>query len=189
MRPSSLLACALVCGLIACGAGSKSAPGQESGASNQCDRPKVASGELKFKSAGWKTNFCKHSIPYEEFRSGGQPRDGIPPIDAPKFVTPSDADRWIRDVEPVISLEINGVARAYPLQVLIWHEIVNDEIGGTPIAVTFYPCATQLSSSSDQPSMAASSALEPQAICERATWSCGTARPSRGGSSLKAQPL
>ncbi len=99
----------------------------------------MASVDLKFKSAGWKTDFCKHSVPFEEIRSGGPPRDGIPPIDAPKFVTSSDADRWIRDVEPVISLEVNGVARAYPLQILIWHEIVNDEIGGTPVAVTFCP--------------------------------------------------
>ncbi len=49
------------------------------------------------------------------------------------------ANSWLREVEPVLSVEVNGVARAYPLQILIWHEIVNDELAGTPIVVTFCP--------------------------------------------------
>ena len=88
---------------------------------------------------GWKTNFDKKSIDLKEIMSGGPPKDGIPPIDDPKFVSTKEADVWIKDVEPVISYENNGVAKAYPLQILTWHEIVNDEVGGDPVSVTFCP--------------------------------------------------
>lgn len=105
----------------------------------ECKDPFARSGKLKFSTTGWKTDFCKHSVPYNEVRSGGPPRDGIPPIDEPTFVSQSQADTWLKEVEPVIALEVNGVARAYPLQVLIWHEIVNDEINGKAVSVTFCP--------------------------------------------------
>ncbi len=93
----------------------------------------------QFNTRDWTTDFCKHSVPYSEFSSGGPPRDGIPPIDRPLFVSVGAADSWIEEREPVIALEVNGEVRAYPLQILTWHEIVNDEIGGTPVAVTFCP--------------------------------------------------
>ncbi|MBI2935563.1 MAG: DUF3179 domain-containing protein [Chloroflexi bacterium] len=84
-------------------------------------------------------------MPYEEIRSGGPPRDGIPPLDAPKFVGVGEAQGWLDKQEPAIVLELNGDARAYPLQVLIWHEIVNDIVGGVPVAVTFCPlCNTAI---------------------------------------------
>ncbi len=88
---------------------------------------------------GWKTDFSRHTVPFFEILSGGPPRDGIPPIDNPVFIEIPEANAWIDDKEPVISLEINGVTRAYPLQILTWHEIVNDEFGGVPVAVTFCP--------------------------------------------------
>ena len=88
---------------------------------------------------GWKTDFSKHTVPFFEILSGGPPRDGIPPIDNPTFVQIGEANGWIDDKEPVISLEIDGVTKAYPLQILTWHEIVNDEISGVPVAVTFCP--------------------------------------------------
>jgi hypothetical protein len=88
---------------------------------------------------GWNTDFSQHSVPYNEIFSGGVPRDGIPPIYSPKITTIELADEWIKGQEPVIALEVNGDARAYPIQVLIWHEIVNDVIGGVPVAVTFCP--------------------------------------------------
>ena len=88
---------------------------------------------------GWMTDFSRHTVPYDEIISGGPPRDGIPPIDNPKFVTPKDADAWLEAQEPVIALEINGDARAYPLQIMIFHEIVNDQVGGVPVSVTFCP--------------------------------------------------
>ena len=88
---------------------------------------------------GWETDFTKRSVEFSEIFSGGPPRDGIPPIDEPFFTTLEDADKWLNGKEPVIALEIGGDARAYPLQILIWHEIVNDQVGGVPVAVTFCP--------------------------------------------------
>lgn len=88
---------------------------------------------------GWDTDFTKKSIDLDELKSGGPPKDGIPSIDNPAFISPKDADSWLEDSEPVISFEYHGTARAYPLQILIWHEIVNDEIEGTPVLVTFCP--------------------------------------------------
>ena len=94
---------------------------------------------------GWTTDFSRHSVPYSEILSGGVPRDGIAPLDDPKFTTPDDADQWLGDQEPVIAFESNGDVRAYPLQILIWHEIVNDVVGGVPVAVTFCPlCNTAI---------------------------------------------
>lgn len=131
MRVLALVATVL---LLSCGA----AGGPKAAEPETCTSERVASG-LALKTVGWKTDFCKHSVALDEIHSGGPPRDGIPPIDAPVFTTQHHANRWIRDVEPVVSLEIAGKARAYPLQILIWHEIVNDEFSGTPIAVTFCP--------------------------------------------------
>ncbi len=88
---------------------------------------------------GWQTDFSKRSVPYTEIFSGGVPRDGIPPIDHPRFTTVEEADGWLEEKEPVVALEIDGQAKAYPLQILTWHEIVNDELGGVPISATFCP--------------------------------------------------
>ena len=66
-------------------------------------------------------------------------KDGIPSIDSPEFATASDAPDYMRPEEPVILVNVNGDARAYPLSILMWHEIVNDEIGGEPVTVTFCP--------------------------------------------------
>ena len=87
----------------------------------------------------WETDFSKRSVSYSEIFSGGVPRDGIPPIYNPEFVAVEAADQWLEEKEPVIALEINGVARAYPLQILTWHEIVNDTVAGVPVAATFCP--------------------------------------------------
>jgi hypothetical protein len=102
--------------------------------------PPPAGAEQEFK-----TDFTRHSIPYSEILSGGPPKDGIPAIDDPRFVTVSEADAWLKPIEPVILLEINGATRAYPIQILMWHEIVSDTIGGVPVAVTFCPlCNTAI---------------------------------------------
>jgi hypothetical protein len=80
-----------------------------------------------------------------EITSGGPPRDGIPPFDRPECAAASRADAWLEPQEPVIVVTQGDVARAYPLQILIWHEIVNDVIGGRPVTVTFCPlCNTSL---------------------------------------------
>ncbi len=76
--------------------------------------------------AGRKTNVKKRSIELSEIISGGVPQDGISALDAPKFVSINEAGKWLKTNEPVISLEIGREVRAYPLQILIWHEIVND---------------------------------------------------------------
>lgn len=86
-----------------------------------------------------KTNTQKALVPLSEIISGGPPPDGIPAIDHPKFVTPEAAEGWIKPQEPVLAFEWGGEARAYPLQILIWHEIVNDAVGGKPVTVTFCP--------------------------------------------------
>ena len=100
---------------------------------------------LRVSAAGWKTDFSRHTVPLGEIKAGGPGKDGIPPIDTPKFVDVPASARWLKDVEPVIALEVNGAARAYPLQILIWHEIVNDALGGVPVTVTFCPlCNTAL---------------------------------------------
>lgn len=90
-----------------------------------------------WRSEGWKTDFEKTEVNLREIMNGGPLRDGIPPIDDPKFVAPDEAAYAGR--EPVIALTVNGDCRAYPLSVLIWHEIVNDTVGGVPVAVTYCP--------------------------------------------------
>ena len=93
----------------------------------------------RFRTANWLTDFSLHTVPYDEFLSGGVPRDGIPPLDDPQFESIADADAWLEDVQPVVALEINDVARGYPLAILTWHEIANDTLSGVPVSVTFCP--------------------------------------------------
>lgn len=89
-------------------------------------------------TAGWETDFENTSIDLNDVVSGGVGRDGIPPIDEPKFA-PCDTVQDLSIKSPVVSVHINGEARAYPLEVLTRHEIVNDMIGDVPIVVTFCP--------------------------------------------------
>jgi Protein of unknown function (DUF3179) len=101
--------------------------------------------DLTVSRSGWKTDFSRCSVPGKEISSGGPPRDGIPPVDRPTFVSQSEAASWLQDEEPVVLLEEKNEARAYPLQILIWHEIVNDEVAGSPVVVTFCPlCNTAI---------------------------------------------
>lgn len=89
------------------------------------------------------TDGVKHSIPLNEILSGGPPKDGIPSIDNPKFLSPEKADGFITDESIGLGVLLQGEARFYPYQVLVWHEIVNDSIQGNPILVTYCPlCAT-----------------------------------------------
>lgn len=85
------------------------------------------------------TDFDNAIVDIDEIMSGGPPRDGIPSIDNPKFDDVTKAAVWLEPREPVILANFEGEARAYPLQLLIYHEIVNDQIGDTPISVTFCP--------------------------------------------------
>jgi hypothetical protein len=97
-------------------------------------------------------NSERANIPLSEVMSGGPPPQGIPaigfggdfagaapPTPAPRFVSSEEASTWLADPEPVIAFTLEGEARAYPLQILTWHEIVNDTVAGVPVAVTFCP--------------------------------------------------
>lgn len=84
------------------------------------------------------TNGIRHLVPLEDIKSGGPPKDGIPSIDNPKFVKAQDA-RFLSDDDLVIGLSINGETKAYPLIILVWHEIVNDRLADLPVAVTYCP--------------------------------------------------
>lgn len=81
----------------------------------------------------------KYLIHPSKLLSGGPPPDGIPSIDNPQYVSVREADGWLGDDELVVLIERSGVTRIYPLQVLVWHEIVNDTIAGEPILVTYCP--------------------------------------------------
>jgi hypothetical protein len=101
-------------------------------------------------SAAADPNFWKHEWPdtdftttsiqnWTEIMSGGPPKDGIPAIDGPQFITVSDETR-LGEREAVIALEVEGERpRAYPIRYLMWHEIVNDTVGDTPVSVTYCP--------------------------------------------------
>ncbi|UCD02950.1 MAG: DUF3179 domain-containing protein [Candidatus Aenigmatarchaeota archaeon] len=81
----------------------------------------------------------KYLVDPAKIQSGGPPKDGIPSIDNPQYVSVEEADKWIQDNELVLAIEYKGVKRVYPLQIMVWHEIVNDEIAGDPILITYCP--------------------------------------------------
>ena len=85
------------------------------------------------------TDFTKTAVDFNEILSGGPPKDGIPAVDKPKFVSVSAAAAWLDAKEPVVFLQVNGEVKAYPIQILMYHEIVNDRIGDVPVTVTFCP--------------------------------------------------
>jgi hypothetical protein len=89
-------------------------------------------------------DISKSLIPKDEILSGGPPRDGIPAILEPKFESAEKAT-WLNDDDLVTGVNINGIQKAYPLRILVWHEAVNDEIGGMPILVSYCPlCGSAL---------------------------------------------
>ena len=81
----------------------------------------------------------KYLVHPSKIIGGGPPKDGIPAIDNPKFVSLPEADEWIEDNELVLAIIYKGVKRVYPLQILVWHEIVNDNIAGDPLLITYCP--------------------------------------------------
>lgn len=85
------------------------------------------------------TNGVKHSIPLNEIVGGGPPKDGIPSIDNPKFESVRSADQYLDDDGFGLAVEVNGKHRFYPYQVIVWHEIVNDNFNGKPLLVTYCP--------------------------------------------------
>jgi hypothetical protein len=99
---------------------------------------------LRVSTANWATDFSRHEVPLGEIISGGPGKDGIPAIDEPNF-QPVDRVDWLVEREPVIAFGIGDDWRAYPIQILVWHEIVNDEVADTPVTITFCPlCHTAI---------------------------------------------
>jgi uncharacterized protein DUF3179 len=140
-RGGLLLGAALV--IAGCGASLKTGRTEATRAAKPCTSSTVAHaiGSL---ASGWRTDFCRHAVPLQQFFSGGPGKDGIPAIDRPRFAAVREI-RFLKAAEPVIELVAGGQVKAYPLQILIWHEIVNDEIDGVPVAVTFCPlCNTAI---------------------------------------------
>ena len=90
-------------------------------------------------TSNWSTDFCNGDLDFGEVLSGGPAKDGIRSLENPSMESIDDASKWLVDRSPVIAVEIEGEARAYPQAILMWHEIANDEIAGVPIAVTFCP--------------------------------------------------
>jgi hypothetical protein len=98
-----------------------------------------AQGQNPFAALWPNTDFARVDIELSEVISGGPPKDGIPALDSPRFIAAADETR-LDDREPVMSVALPGEpARAYPIRYLMWHEIVNDSIGGVPVLVTFCP--------------------------------------------------
>ena len=92
-----------------------------------------------WRSEHWTTNFYIKKVLLSEIHRVGTTRDAIEPIDKPRFWNTRVARTFIDGREPVIAFATNGDVRAYPLQVLLWHEVVNDVVGGEPVAVTYCP--------------------------------------------------
>lgn len=92
-------------------------------------------------SVGVKTlpDGTKYLVHPDKIVSGGPPKDGIPSIDSPKFVSVQEADSWIEDNELVLAITYKGEEKIYPLQIMVWHEIVNDFIAEDPILITYCP--------------------------------------------------
>ena len=90
-------------------------------------------------TANWSTNFCNSQVDFSEILVGNPVKNGIPSVTEPAMESVEEAANWLSDNSPVIALELEGEARAYPLAILMWHEIANDVIAGKPVAVTFCP--------------------------------------------------
>ena len=80
------------------------------------------------------------TVPRAAIVAGGPGRDGIRSVDAPEFAPPAEAS-WVAADTPVVGVEAGGEARSYPVHLLEYHQIVNDVLGGVPVAITYDPLA------------------------------------------------
>jgi hypothetical protein len=150
VRPSPLAvaaaAAALALGLSACGGASErsSSPGAAGATTAGEGVTGEAAEALRARAGEFDVDLDTAIVPLAEIESGGPGKDGIPAIDRPSFVPVAEID-YLEPREPVIELVVEDEARAYPIQILMWHEIANDELAGVPVAVTFCPlCNTAL---------------------------------------------
>ncbi len=79
----------------------------------------------------------RHTIPMSEILGGGPPRDAIPALNDPTFISKDQADRLLRKHDRVLGVILNGEAKAYPVAILNWHELVNDRVGGRAVLVSW----------------------------------------------------
>ncbi|MDE3076005.1 MAG: DUF3179 domain-containing protein [Chloroflexota bacterium] len=147
-----LAGCASVASAVPSG-GSASQPAQPAASppaagaspSSALAAPSPQDNQLRVSKSGWTTDFSRHTVPLSEIASGGPGKDGIPAIDKPKMVSLKAGDAFLKPKEAVVAFEHGGEARAYPIQIMVWHEIVNDVVGGDPVTVTFCPlCNTAI---------------------------------------------
>jgi hypothetical protein len=120
--------------LAGCGAGGASGAGAKRD-------PLAPAGSTAptFTRSGWRTDFARHSVPLAEITSGGPGKDGIPALEHPRFVGIRPARRFLGPKGQVAVVRLGRAAKAYPLEIMVWHEIVNDRFGGRPIALTYCP--------------------------------------------------
>lgn len=85
------------------------------------------------------TDGVKHSIPLDSIMGGGPPKDGIPSIDNPKFISIKETGDFLSDDDLGLALDINGIKKFYPFKILVWHEIVNDTFNDQKVLVTYCP--------------------------------------------------
>lgn len=87
----------------------------------------------------------KSIVPLDQIVGGGPPKDGIPSIDNPKFVSVGEAESFLSGTDPGVAVSINSMDRFYPFQILVWHEIVNDTFGSQRVLVSYCPlCSTAI---------------------------------------------
>lgn len=108
----------------------------------------LAPGQVGAQERRWETDIIRDTfgfgadtptdVPWDELLQGCGQRDCIPSIDKPRFVAAADAD-FLADEDIVMAIDLDGDARAYPVAILNYHEIVNDVIAGRPVAVTYCP--------------------------------------------------
>jgi len=87
-------------------------------------------------------DYSKHNIPLNEIHDGGPPKDGIPALYDPEFILADDA-KYLNPKDRVLGISLNGEAKAYPIRILNWHELVNDRVGGENVLISYCPlCGT-----------------------------------------------
>lgn len=144
MKRHFLLFACLALVVAACGGAADTTtttPGQTSEPNGPEDSTVTVPAHLRTMQAAWDTDFSKTTIDLNELLVGipaSDPRDAIPPIDNPSFEPVTSSD-WLADRQPGVLVDIDGDARFYPLSILTRHEIVNDEFGDVPVAVTYCP--------------------------------------------------
>lgn len=100
----------------------------------------VVEKEMKFIRAGRGQkpfDVTRHLIPLAGILGGGPPRDGIPALTDPAFISAAEADEKLKPSDLVIGVEFGGVAKAYPIGILTWHEVINDTVGDKPVMVSW----------------------------------------------------